>query len=94
MAASKTVDLSGAHGNWLESFPWTRLADAPAPAVSKPLFNLPLLRASNPKVARSMLGDGSFGGDYARPDKVMLELWQQGVEETRAAFEGVLSRGW
>ena len=47
-----------------------------------------LMRASSPEDARRILGDGSFGGDYQKPDEVMLALWATGVEETREALEG------
>ena len=39
---------------------------------------------------RALLGDGSFGGPYERPDADMLRLWQTGVEEVRALLES----GW
>ena len=34
------------------------------------------------------LGDGNFGGRYARPDDDMLALWAVAVEETRALLAG------
>jgi creatinine amidohydrolase len=37
-----------------------------------------------------MLGDGSLGGRYERPDEDVLRVWQAGVEEVR----DVLDRGW
>ena len=37
---------------------------------------------------RELLGDGSFGGHYERPDEEMKEVWRVGVEETRSALEG------
>lgn len=78
----------GTHASWMENFPWTRLAHAPAPAGDKPLADLDRMRAATPAAVRAMLGDGSLGGAYAVDDATMLRLWQTGVEETRAALEG------
>jgi creatinine amidohydrolase len=47
-----------------------------------------LMKASPPNMVRDMLGDGSFGGEWRKPDEDMLRLWQAGVAETRAALEG------
>ena len=46
------------------------------------------MRASPPALAREVLGDGSFGGPWQRPDTEMLEIWEVGVAETRAILEG------
>ena len=46
------------------------------------------MRASSPDDVRTILGDGSFGGEYEKPDDIMLELWRAGVEEVREALEG------
>ncbi|MFC6637442.1 hypothetical protein [Sulfitobacter sediminilitoris] len=35
-----------------------------------------------------MLGDGSFGGLWQRPDDEMQAIWDIGVAETREALEG------
>ncbi|HEX8663057.1 MAG TPA: creatininase family protein [Beijerinckiaceae bacterium] len=87
-AKVQEIDSSGTHANWMENFPWTRLANAPAPEGVKPAPDLALMRASGPDGVRSILGDGSFGGPYQKPDEVMLELWRTGVAETREALEG------
>ncbi len=76
------------HASWMENFPWTRLSHAPSPAREKPMADLDLLRASGPAATRAMLGDGSFGGAWQREDAVMMDLWQTGVAETRAALDG------
>ncbi len=87
-AAAMAVDRSGSHGNWMENFPWTRLAHAPAPAGSKPPVDMALMKASPPATVREMLGDGSFGGPWQREDAEMARIWAEGVAETRAALEG------
>ncbi len=87
-AKVQEIDPEGSHANWMENFPWTRLANAPAPDTRKPLPDREMLNASGPKNARTLLGDGSFGGVYQKPDDVMLALWAVGVAETRALLEG------
>jgi creatinine amidohydrolase len=87
-AAAQAEDPTASHGNWFENFPWTRLAHAPAPEGAKPPVDLALMKASPPSRVRDMLGDGSFGGAWQKPDATMVRLWATGVAETRAALEG------
>ena len=82
------IDRSGSHGNWMENFRWTRLAHAPAPSGAKPSVDMARMKASAPAAVRAMLGDGSFGGAWQKPDADMQRLWDAGVAETRAALEG------
>jgi creatinine amidohydrolase len=79
----------GSHASWIENFPWTRLDGVELPAEPKPLVGDVTLRA-HPAHARELLGDGSFGGAYARSDEEMLRLWRAGVEEVRE----LLADGW
>ncbi len=90
MAQAKAIDASASHANWMENFPWTRLAHAAAPAEAKALPDLASLKAAPPTQARDMLGDGSFGGPYQMDDATMLALWETGVGEVREALEN----GW
>ncbi|HEY8381249.1 MAG TPA: creatininase family protein [Microvirga sp.] len=87
-AKVQEIDVSGSHANWMENFPWTRLAEVAMPAGEKPGFDRDLMRASAPAGVRDILGDGAFGGAYQKPDEVMRALWQVGIEETRALLEG------
>ncbi|MEI8144158.1 MAG: creatininase family protein [Alphaproteobacteria bacterium] len=87
-AKVQSIDPAGSHANWMENFPWTRLAAVSAGTGAKPMVDRDLLRASPPPLVRTMLGDGSFGGDYQKPDPVMLDLWATGVAETREMLEG------
>jgi creatinine amidohydrolase len=48
------------------------------------------MRQSEPLGVRVLLGDGSFGGLYERPDDDVLRVWQAGVEEVR----DLLETGW
>lgn len=86
--ASREIDPIGSHASWIENFPWTRLADAPAPDGEKSLIDYEQLDMSNPEEARSLIGDGNFGGAWQKPDDVMLKIWDVGVAETRAKLEG------
>lgn len=87
-AAIQSIDTSGSHANWMENFPWTRLAHAAAPDGEKPGIDMDLMKASPPASVREILGDGSFGGPWQRSDADMLTIWDAGVTETRAALEG------
>lgn len=87
-AKAQAIDPTGSHANWMENFPWTRLAHAPAPEGAKPIVDMALMKAAPPDVARDILGDGSFGGPWQRADEDMLALWNIGVREVREALEG------
>jgi len=87
-AKAQSIDPSGSHANWMENFPWTRLAHAPAPEGEKPVIDMALMKVSPPALVREILGDGSFGGAWQRPDEEMHAIWEMGVAETRAALEG------
>lgn len=87
-AEVQDVDTSGSHANWMENFPWTRLANVAAPSGPKAPFDRELMRLSSPEEARRILGDGSFGGDYQKPDEIMQRVWDTGVRETRELLEG------
>ena len=79
------------HGSWFENFPWTRLEGVELPAGEKePHVERAAYAGENAAGVRALLGDGSFGGPYERPDPDMLRLWQTGVEEVRALLES----GW
>ena len=79
-----------AHASWMENFPWTRLAGVELPAEPKASFDLAALRARGPAAVRELLGDGSFGGTYQRPDEEVMRVWAAGVAEARSLLES----GW
>jgi creatinine amidohydrolase len=81
-AAVDEIDAEASHASWMENFPWTRLPGVTLPDEHK----APVTRADDPAAARRVLGDGSYGGWYERPDADVLRVWQTGVEETRAAI--------
>jgi creatinine amidohydrolase len=89
-ATAQRIDADASHASWMENFPWTRLPDVAVPAERKPMVDLSRLRVADPAGVRGLLGDGSYGGPYQRPDADTDELWRAGVEEVRELLE----RGW
>ena len=80
------TDTQVGHGNWMENFPWTRLATTP-PNDEKPLVDTDRMKTLPPFESRNMLEDGSFGGRTQRSDNEMLAIWNVAVEETRGMLE-------
>ena len=86
-AAVAAVAPDGTHANWMENFPWTRLAGVAMPRGTKPAIDISRMRLMDAAAVRAYLGDGNFGGAYEQPDDRMMEVWRAGVLETRAALE-------
>jgi creatinine amidohydrolase len=84
----ESIDPQASHASWLENFPWTRLADVALPDDQKPLQDISKMRSLDPAAVRQMIGDGSLGGVYQKPDDDMLRVWAAGVEEVRNLLEG------
>jgi creatinine amidohydrolase len=84
------IDPDASHASWLENFPWTRLPGVAVPYERKPMTDITRLRESDPAEVRQLLGDGSLGGLYERPDEDVLRVWEAGVEEVR----DLLANGW
>jgi creatinine amidohydrolase len=80
----RELDPAGTHASWLENFPWTRLPGVELPAAAKPEV---VRSADEPATVRAELGDGSYGGSYARADEDMLRVWETGVGEVRELLE-------
>jgi creatinine amidohydrolase len=89
-AEVQAIDPDASHASWLENFPWTRLPGVGQPQERKPMVDVSAIRDLDPAKVRELLGDGSFGGLYERPDEDVLRVWRAGVEEVRE----VLERGW
>jgi creatinine amidohydrolase len=89
-AVVQEIDAEASHASWMENFPWTRLAGAALPPDPKPMVDVEALRLADPAGVRDLLGDGSYGGRYERPDEEVLRVWRAGVEEVRALLE----EGW
>jgi creatinine amidohydrolase len=72
--------IKPAHANWLEAFPFTKVAELPLDEKAPPVIP-GLLSAGK---TRQVYGDGSFGGPYQVEALIMDEVFQ-------AAFEDVLN---
>jgi creatinine amidohydrolase len=89
-AVVDSIDPDGSHASWMENFPWTRLEGVEQPPGSKEKQDIGPLRSEGAAAVRELLGDGSLGGYYERPDEDVLRVWAAGVEETRERLE----HGW
>ena len=69
----------GSHASWMENFPWTRLEGVELPDEEKPMLDEIAYRVVDPERLRDLIGDGSFGGVYERPDEDMQRIWEAGV---------------
>jgi len=87
-AKVRALDPDASHASWMESFPWTRVAGTATPDERKPMVDPADWRTLAPAGVREVLGDGSFGGLYRRPDAELDELWAVAIEETRSLLEG------
>ena len=70
-------DLKPNHANWLEAFPFTRVAPLPEEEKSPP--TVPGIM--NADLAKEVYGDGSFGGKYAVGQKIMNQFFQIALED-------------
>ena len=89
-AVVQEIDPDASHASWLENFPWTRLEGVTQPHERKPMQDISRMRELDPADVREMLGDGSLGGLYERPDEDVLRVWEAGVQEVR----DILETGW
>jgi creatinine amidohydrolase len=93
-ALTKSIDPETRYGTWhaawLENFPWTRLEDVRVPDERKQVMDYSAYRVADPTGVRKLLGDGSFGGPYQRPDDEMLRVWEVVV----AGVRELLENGW
>ncbi|GAB4575558.1 MAG: hypothetical protein Kow0077_27620 [Anaerolineae bacterium] len=71
------------HANWLENFPFTRVAESPAAAKTMPAG------WDGKHLTREMLTDGSFGGPYQAPDALMHRLFSLLVDEAVALLRSL-----
>jgi creatinine amidohydrolase len=89
-AVVDSIDPDASHASWFENFPWTRLTGVRLPQERKPMADISTMRELDPAAVRDLLGDGSLGGLYERPDEDVLRVWAAGVEEVRDLIAG----GW
>jgi creatinine amidohydrolase len=84
------IDADASHASWFENFPWTRLPGVTQPQEKKAMADISAMREMDPAAVRDLLGDGSLGGLYERPDEDVLRVWAAGVAEVRELIES----GW
>lgn len=63
--------IKPAHANWLEAFPFTKVSDNPQGEKAPP--QVPGLVGA--EQARTLYGDGSFGGQYEASSEIMAEVF-------------------
>ena len=74
---AQSHDLRPTHANWLEAFPFTRVADLP-PGEKLPPRVPGLMDAEQ---ARQVYGDGVFGGPYQVDQAIMDQLFAAALED-------------
>jgi creatinine amidohydrolase len=65
-------NLKPSHANWLEAFSFTIVGEMPQGIKTPPNVPSAIMDA---RTARSVYGDGSFGGAYRAPEDVMQEIF-------------------
>jgi len=86
-AAIDEIDPDASHASWMETFPWTRVEGVDLPDQHKAPVDLTDREEISLARFREIIGDGSFGGYYERPDDEMTRIWEIAVSETRARLE-------
>ena len=81
--AAQKYALKPSHANWLEAFPFTRVADLPADEKAPPY--VPGLM--NAEQARQVYGDGQFGGAYQVDPVIMNELFSAALKDILKLLE-------
>jgi creatinine amidohydrolase len=71
-AIAKKHGLEPYHASWSEAFSFTRVSDLPE-GKKPPVMSPGIISAEQ---ARTVYGDGVFGGDYEVGDEVMQELFE------------------
>ena len=79
-------NLKPSHANWLEAFPFTIVSEMPDGTKTWPNVPGAIMDA---RTARSVYGDGSFGGAYRAAEEVMHELFAACLQDVLGllAFE-------
>jgi creatinine amidohydrolase len=77
-AVAQKHNLKPAHANWLEAFSFTIVSDMPEGEKVPPRVPSSILDAAT---ARSVYGDGSFGGRYRAEDGIMREVMAAALED-------------
>lgn len=75
---AQKYNIKPQHANWLEAFSFTIVGEMPTVAKVPPAVPSSIMDA---KTARSVYGDGSFGGPYRVGDDIMHELFTAALED-------------
>jgi creatinine amidohydrolase len=86
-AVIRELEPDGQHASWWENFPWTRLPGVDVPQEPKPPMDENAYEVSDARGIRELLGDGSFGGPYERPQEDLDRVWHAAVSEAREKLE-------
>jgi creatinine amidohydrolase len=89
-AVIRELEPDGQHASWWENFPWTRLPSVDVPGEPKPPMDEAAYEVADAQGVRELLGDGSFGGPYERPQADLDRVWQAAIAEARDRLEN----GW
>ena len=88
--AIDAIDPAASHASWMETFPWTRVDGVRLPEEHKAPVDLSGREEVSFQRFREIIGDGSFGGWYARSEEEMQSIWSIAVREIRSKLES----GW
>ena len=77
LEVAQNYQLKPAHANWLEAFPFTRVAELPQESKIPP--SVPGLLGA--REARQVYGDGSFGGPYEIDASIMTEIFEVALKD-------------
>ena len=71
-------EIKPQHANWLEAFPFTRVAELPEGEKTPPRVPSDIMDA---RLAREVYGDGSFGGPYRVDEAIMQEVFDAALQD-------------
>ncbi len=83
-AVAMRYELKPAHANWIEAFPFTRVAELPTEMKIPPPVPSEILNA---RQARQIYGDGSFGGAYSAPEGALQEIFDAALQDVLTLLE-------
>lgn len=76
-AVAVKYELERAHANWMEAFPFCRVADLPQGEKTPPSYR----GMPNAEQTRALYGDGVFGGAYQVDDAVLQEVFDACLQD-------------
>jgi len=77
-AVAQKHNIKPTHANWLEAFSFTIVGELPEGSKTPPKVPSAIMDA---ETARSVYGDGSFGGPYRVDDGIMQEILGAALED-------------